>query len=280
MAKVGATRAAQLTGKSKSTIQRAMDAGKLSFEKDANNRRVIDVSELERVYGLAQPEQEQQQNAESQAQVGALDVESIIEMERYKLKVEVLEDQLDAIRTQLDDMRGQRDEWQKQAQQVLITSQYSQKQAEELKEKIRLRDKREKAKRDQLMQQRMQKLQTQQANASKQVDTSSVGSAQNSTQDGQTAARPPMPLQRRSAPQFPPAPVRTEVQQARNNHGNGAQKAVSPTRQSSSRPPYTGKQMSNQHMADKQSAARRGPPILQPANESIWKKIKKSISTN
>ena len=34
MAKVGAQRAAELTGKSKSTIQRAMNAGKLSYEMD------------------------------------------------------------------------------------------------------------------------------------------------------------------------------------------------------------------------------------------------------
>ena len=52
MAKVGAQRAAELTGKSKSTIQRAMKSGKISFELDHNNRRVIDVAELERAFGL------------------------------------------------------------------------------------------------------------------------------------------------------------------------------------------------------------------------------------
>ena len=52
MAKVGAQRAAELTGKSKSTIQRSMNNGKLSYEMDTSGRRVIDVSELERVFGL------------------------------------------------------------------------------------------------------------------------------------------------------------------------------------------------------------------------------------
>ena len=42
MAKVGTQRAAELTGKSKSTIQRAMKSGKLSSEKDANGRAIID----------------------------------------------------------------------------------------------------------------------------------------------------------------------------------------------------------------------------------------------
>lgn len=48
MAKVGAQRAAELTGKSKSTVQRAMKSGKISYEVDHNGRRVIDVAELER----------------------------------------------------------------------------------------------------------------------------------------------------------------------------------------------------------------------------------------
>ena len=52
MAKVGAQRAAALTGKSKSTIQRAMKSGKISYELDHNGRRVIDVAELERAFGL------------------------------------------------------------------------------------------------------------------------------------------------------------------------------------------------------------------------------------
>lgn len=52
MAKVGAQRAAELTGRSKSTIQRAMNAGKLSFEIDGNGRRLIDASELDRVFGM------------------------------------------------------------------------------------------------------------------------------------------------------------------------------------------------------------------------------------
>ena len=54
MAKVGAQRAAELTGKSKSTIQRAMNSGKLSYDLTQMVDRVIDVSELERCFGLQQ----------------------------------------------------------------------------------------------------------------------------------------------------------------------------------------------------------------------------------
>ena len=51
MAKVGIQRATELTGRSKSTIQRAMKTGKISYEVD-NGRKLIDVSEIERVFGI------------------------------------------------------------------------------------------------------------------------------------------------------------------------------------------------------------------------------------
>lgn len=153
MAKVGPQRAADLTGRSKSTIQRAMKAGKLSYEVDNADRRVIDVSELERVFGLAP------QGAE--APVAAATVENelekaatMIETERMKMRIRMLEDQLDAARDQIDDLRDQREQWQKQAQQVLLTSQYSQKQAEELKEELKERDRRALVRRQQELQRR------------------------------------------------------------------------------------------------------------------------------
>lgn len=138
MAKVGPQRAAELTGRSKSTVQRAMKAGKLSYEIDNAGRRVIDVSELERVFGLAP------QGSEVASAASSVSVESelekaanMIEAERLKMRARMLEDQLDAAREQIEDLKAQRDQWQKQAQQVLITSQYSQKQAEELKEELK-----------------------------------------------------------------------------------------------------------------------------------------------
>ena len=122
MAKVGAQRAAELTGKSKSTIQRAMNSGKLSYETDANQRRIVDVSELERVFGLSSPA------STSAAPAASVEAElkkatDMIELERMKMKIKMLEDQLEQKEQNLDDMKSQRDQWQKQAQQVLITSQ-------------------------------------------------------------------------------------------------------------------------------------------------------------
>ena len=152
MAKVGAQRAADLTGRSKSTVQRAMNAGKLSYEVDANGRRVIDVSELDRAFGLLpQGVGAGAVNAISDEGVEAelRKTASLLEMERMKMRIKMLEEQLDSTKDQLDDAKNQRDQWQKQATQVLLTSQYSQKQAEELKAELVERDRRAKMRRQQ-----------------------------------------------------------------------------------------------------------------------------------
>jgi hypothetical protein len=162
MAKVGAQRAADLTGRSKSTIQRAMNAGKLSFEIDGNGRRLIDVSELDRVFGML-PQQNGAGNgaahSETAPQAELQRAADMLEIERLKMRVRALEEQLDITREQLDDMRGQRDLWQKQSQQILITSQYSQKQAEELKEELRQREERARMAKQKVLEDRMKRMQ-------------------------------------------------------------------------------------------------------------------------
>lgn len=52
MSKVTVKQAAALTGKSRETINAATKSGKLSSSKNSKNKKVIDVSELERVYPL------------------------------------------------------------------------------------------------------------------------------------------------------------------------------------------------------------------------------------
>ncbi len=155
MAKVGAQRAAELTGKSKSTIQRAMNQGKLSFEIDNNKRRIIDVSELERVFGL-KPEAVKETPSNAAAELEKAN--AMIEMERMKMRIKMLETQLETAQDQVEDLKAQRDQWQKQAQQVLITSQYSQKQAEEFKAELKSREDRAKKRREQRIAQQMQKM--------------------------------------------------------------------------------------------------------------------------
>lgn len=152
MAKVGAQRAAELTGKSKSTIQRAMKSGKISYEVDHNGRRVIDVAELERAFGLApQSTGNGQDNVEAELKKAA----DMLEAERLKMRIKMLEEQLGTAQEQLEDMKAQRDQWQKQAQQILITSQYSQKQAEEMKAEMKERERRARERHQKSVEQRM-----------------------------------------------------------------------------------------------------------------------------
>ncbi len=159
MAKVGAQRAAILTGKSKSTIQRAMNSGKLSYELDQNKRRIIDVSELERVFGIKQTNPEPQKQA-----VQNIDIEAAVEKERMAMQIKMLEQQLSTANEHIDDLKDQRDKWEKQASQVLITSQYSQRQAEELRAQIKEREERAR-------QRRLQNAKVQNAQASSKIRT-------------------------------------------------------------------------------------------------------------
>jgi chromosome segregation ATPase len=169
MAKVGAQRAAELTGRSKSTIQRAMNNGKISFDIDANGRRLIDVSELDRAFGLMSSSTSAAPSSSS-VEIELEKASGLLEMERLKMRIKMLEAQLEAAETQIDDLKGQRDQWQKQASQVLITSQYTQKQAEELAAELKAREERSRARKELAekakLEERMKKLKAQNQNAS------------------------------------------------------------------------------------------------------------------
>lgn len=140
MAKVGIQRATELTGKSKSTIQRAMKNGKVSYDVD-NGRKLIDVSELERVYGLESPTSSQTEaEATPSFEAELQKAKHALEVDRLEMTIKTLQAQLDAANDQIDDLKAQRDQWQKQAQQVLLTSQHSQKQADERIAEMRARE--------------------------------------------------------------------------------------------------------------------------------------------
>lgn len=147
MAKVGAKRAAELAGKSKSTIQRAMKTGKLSYDVDESGRRLIDVSELERVYGTAQADKAKKETGvtEKTSGVSAAEIELMkarhtLEIERLNMQNKMLQEQVSQSSDTISDLKAQRDQWQKQAQQILLTSQHSQKQSDERIAEMRERE--------------------------------------------------------------------------------------------------------------------------------------------
>lgn len=221
MAKVGAQRAAELTGKSKSTIQRAMNAGKLSFEVDANSRRLVDVSELDRVFGLQPQGQNNSSADEGGSAISGMEIElekarHAIDLERMKMEVRMAQEQLETAQQQIEDLKVQRDLWQKQAQQILITSQYSQKQSEE----------------------RIAELHEREQTRQRQID------ARRSGQQGAVNHTPSRPFQqqaqaqpqRTAQPQQPQPAERPQVQPAQSQQQTPVFRTVQPGNQNMNRP--------------------------------------------
>lgn len=161
MAKIGAQKAANMTGVSKATIQRAMKSGRLSYEVDEHGQKLIDTSELERVFPI---KADASSASEAMIKAELQKATDMLEMERMKMRLRMLEDQLHITQQTLEDVKEQRDQWQKQAHQVLITSQHSQKAAEELKQELKDRDAREKEIRQKQMEMRMKRMQAQNQN--------------------------------------------------------------------------------------------------------------------
>jgi predicted nucleic acid-binding Zn-ribbon protein len=143
-----------------------MNNGKISYEMDANGRRVIDVSELERAFGLQQTGSANDTSVEQELEKAS----TMLDMERLKMRIRMLEEQLESANTQIDDLKGQRDQWQKQASQVLITSQYSQKQAEELREELKERERRARERRQQKVDQQVKRLRPENENMQEDED--------------------------------------------------------------------------------------------------------------
>jgi len=103
--------AAKATGKSKTTIQRAIAKGTISAHKEKNGRYSIDPSELHRVFPMV--------SADTVAQPSQVDTSSPPDEPPLQVKVEALEAMLEREREALTEMRSDRDAWKKQATALL-----------------------------------------------------------------------------------------------------------------------------------------------------------------
>lgn len=111
MSKLNVSEAARATHKPRSTIHRNIKGGILSAEKDATGRTVIDVSELQRVYGNLDIEavagRAEQNGAKEQSATG----HNQAEMELLRLKLEYTERERDeAQRRERDQSNQHREE--------------------------------------------------------------------------------------------------------------------------------------------------------------------------
>jgi len=103
--------AAKATGKSKTTIQRAISKGLISGNKEKNGRYSIDPSELHRVFPMV--------SGDTVAQPSQVDTSRPPDKTPFQVKIEALEAMLEREREALTEVRSDRDAWKQQATALL-----------------------------------------------------------------------------------------------------------------------------------------------------------------
>ncbi len=139
MAKVGPTEASKLTRKARSTIHRDMKSGKLSYITDEKENKKIDVSELERVYGMLH----QDATARNVAQRPNETVRDVAQLLRVQLaaaeeKARLIEARLSDKNERIEELEKDRDHWRGQAETIthLLTDQRDKSSEAEEREKV------------------------------------------------------------------------------------------------------------------------------------------------
>ena len=103
--------AAKATGKSKTTVQRAITKGSISASKGKNGRYSIDASELHRVFPKV--------STDTVAQGSQVDTSRPPVETPLQVKIDALEAMLEREREALTEMRSDRDAWKQQATALL-----------------------------------------------------------------------------------------------------------------------------------------------------------------
>ena len=108
MALVTLKRAAEMTGKNASTIHRAMKNGRLSFQKNDAGDRLVDVSELERVFGL-KAAGDVRNDAPAVASNSTQSADSASELRELRAILEAERARATALERDKEDLRSERD---------------------------------------------------------------------------------------------------------------------------------------------------------------------------
>ena len=94
MALVGLKEASRLTGKNQSTIHRAMKAGRISFTVSEAGERMIDPSELDRVFPIREPGEDASKDAPELASNLTQLAELRVQLEAERAKQGMLQERL------------------------------------------------------------------------------------------------------------------------------------------------------------------------------------------
>jgi hypothetical protein len=105
--------AAAACGVNRTTVLRAIKAGKISASRNEHSEWQIDPAELHRVYPAAATVASKEGSTDATTQNASADA-------TLAIKVAMAEERLAELKTLLDDMRGQRDSWQKMAESVKL----------------------------------------------------------------------------------------------------------------------------------------------------------------
>lgn len=108
------TQAAKVAGISRKTLYRDRARGKLTVGKDGKGKPIIDVSELERVYGPLSQDNTPQSEAGKQSETPNSD--NVLQRE-----IDGLREQIALLKEERDDLRQDRDDWKRQAQEQVTT---------------------------------------------------------------------------------------------------------------------------------------------------------------
>ena len=103
-------KAAEATGKSKTTIHRAISSGKLSAMRNEQGEYEIDPSELLRVYDIVTPEPQKRNEMERSVTPVMVDEAAVLraEIEGLKQQLALLKDERDDLRRRLDEDSAER----------------------------------------------------------------------------------------------------------------------------------------------------------------------------
>lgn len=126
---VGLKAAAEMTGKAQVTIHRAMKDGRLSFTISNTGDRLIDTSELDRVFNIKKPDvitlkvPNEISCNDMQSAVMTKDIHILAAEKRFlEDKIRILEDIAAKLQEDKADLIRQRDKWQGEAEHYKLLS--------------------------------------------------------------------------------------------------------------------------------------------------------------
>jgi hypothetical protein len=117
MALVGLKRASELTGKNQSTIHRAMKAGRLSYSLSDSGERLLDTSELNRLFPVKSDDDALRNDAPAEHR-------NYAQAADLRARMTLMQQRIDALEADKADLRSERDRLlsviETQAQQVKL----------------------------------------------------------------------------------------------------------------------------------------------------------------